>query len=220
MRTSTLEKEKLAKEAEELEKAKIEEEKARKEESRKTVQDIIRKEIDLGNFYIFSAINELNFNFLSLFLAQAAKKLDTEVDDTDGLDPEAEYEEWKLRELIRIKRDKEEREEREREAEELERRRNMTEAERIEEDLKKIEEQQKGKDDKAKPVFMQKYHHKGAFFMDKDESVYKRDAMVPTEGEIRNKEALPKAMQVRNFGMAGQTKYTHLKDQDTTQVFD
>ncbi|KXN66607.1 micro-fibrillar-associated 1 [Conidiobolus coronatus NRRL 28638] len=93
----------------------------------------------------------------------------------------------------------------------------MTEAERIEEDLKKIEEQQKGKDDKAKPVFMQKYHHKGAFFMDKDESVYKRDAMVPTEGEIRNKEALPKVMQVRNFGMAGQTKYTHLKDQDTTQ---
>jgi hypothetical protein len=32
-----------------------------------------------------------------------------EVDDTDGLDEQAEYEEWKLRELLRIKRDKEER---------------------------------------------------------------------------------------------------------------
>ena len=33
-----------------------------------------------------------------------------EVDDTDGLDEQAEYEAWKLRELMRIKRDKEERE--------------------------------------------------------------------------------------------------------------
>lgn len=32
-----------------------------------------------------------------------------EVDDTDGLDEQAEYEQWKLRELLRIKRDKEER---------------------------------------------------------------------------------------------------------------
>lgn len=30
-----------------------------------------------------------------------------DVDDTDGLDPEAEFEAWKLRELMRIKRDKE-----------------------------------------------------------------------------------------------------------------
>ena len=33
-----------------------------------------------------------------------------EVNDTDGLDEQAEYEAWKLRELKRIKRDKEERE--------------------------------------------------------------------------------------------------------------
>lgn len=31
-----------------------------------------------------------------------------EVDDTDGLDEEAEFEQWKLRELKRIKRDREE----------------------------------------------------------------------------------------------------------------
>lgn len=30
-----------------------------------------------------------------------------DVDDTDGLNPEEEFEEWKLRELMRLKRDKE-----------------------------------------------------------------------------------------------------------------
>lgn len=32
-----------------------------------------------------------------------------DVDDTDGIDEEAEFEAWKIRELLRIKRDKEER---------------------------------------------------------------------------------------------------------------
>lgn len=34
--------------------------------------------------------------------------------------------------------------------------------------------------------------------------------------EIRNKELLPEVMQVKNFGLAGRTKYTHLVDQDTS----
>ena len=33
---------------------------------------------------------------------------------------------------------------------------------------------------------------------------------------VIDKAALPKPMQVKKFGFAGQTKYTHLKDQDTT----
>jgi microfibrillar-associated protein 1 len=31
-------------------------------------------------------------------------------------------------------------------------------------------------------------------------------------------EMLPKVLQVRKFGLAGRTKYTHLADQDTTKA--
>ncbi|KAJ1786477.1 hypothetical protein LPJ62_003777 [Coemansia sp. RSA 2167] len=53
------------------------------------------------------------------------------VDDSDDIDVSAEYEAWKLRELLRIKRDKEEQEEADREEAERDRVRNMTEEERI-----------------------------------------------------------------------------------------
>jgi len=52
------------------------------------------------------------------------------VDDTDGLDQEREYQEWELRELLRLKREKEIREKWELEKIEMERIRNMTEEEK------------------------------------------------------------------------------------------
>ena len=60
------------------------------------------------------------------------------------------------REMTRLKRDAEERELRAREKGDLERRRNMSESERLEEDKKA------GKFDKekSKRKFMQKYYHK------------------------------------------------------------
>jgi hypothetical protein len=85
-----------------------------------------------------------------------------DVDDTDGLDPEAEFEAWRLRELGRIKRDKEDEIRREQEREEIERRRALPEEQRLKEDL---EHAQKSRDDKPKgqQKFLQKYWHKGAF---------------------------------------------------------
>lgn len=62
---------------------------------------------------------------------------------------------------------------------------------------------------------MQKYYHKGAFYQD-DSEVFQRDYSAPTVDEVRNKDVLPKIMQVKNFGLAGRTKYTHLVDQDTS----
>ena len=72
---------------------------------------------------------------------------------------------------------------------------------------------------------MQKYHHKGAFYMDEaslssngggQEDVRRRDNHAPTGEDKFNKAALPAVLQVRKFGMKGRTKYTHLLDQDTT----
>ena len=50
-------------------------------------------------------------------------------DDTDEVNPEQEFDDWKLRELRRLKRDQDAKEARERDAAETERRRNMTDQE-------------------------------------------------------------------------------------------
>ena len=53
---------------------------------------------------------------------------------------------------------------------------------------------------------------------DEEEEVYKRDFTGATLEDHFNKTVLPKVMQVKNFGRSGRTKYSHLVDQDTTQV--
>ena len=51
-----------------------------------------------------------------------------------------------------------------------------------------------------------------------EDTVLKRDFAQATLEDHFNKTVLPKVMQVKDFGRAGRTKYTHLVDQDTTQV--
>nr|CAG4650286.1 EOG090X08WT [Sida crystallina] len=136
---------------------------------------------------------------------------------TDAEDEEAEYETWKLRELRRIKRDREEREAEERESQEIERIRNMTEEERRAE-FKNNPKEVTNKAPKGKYKFLQKYYHRGAFYLDEEAEVFKRDFAVPTLEDHFDKTVLPKVMQVKNFGRSGRTKYTHLVDQDTTQA--
>ncbi|KAI3377313.1 hypothetical protein L3Q82_008511 [Scortum barcoo] len=135
--------------------------------------------------------------------------------DTDGENEEEEYEAWKVRELKRIKRDREARELMEREKAEIERFHNLTEEERRAE-LRNSGKLITNKATKGKYKFLQKYYHRGAFFMDEEDDVYKRDFSAPTLEDHFNKTILPKVMQVKNFGRSGRTKYTHLVDQDTT----
>lgn len=104
----------------------------------------------------------------------------------------------------------------EREGTELERLRNLTEEERRQEgrlNPKVIT----NKAAKGKYKFLQKYYHRGAFYLDNEDNVYTQDFSAPTLEDHFDKTILPKVMQVKNFGRCGRTKYTHLVDQDTTQ---
>ncbi|ORX90374.1 hypothetical protein K493DRAFT_318034 [Basidiobolus meristosporus CBS 931.73] len=197
-RVTMSEKELKEKEEEEKLKEKELELEARKKESRLMAAEEVRREIENPD-------------------EDETSNRPPDIDDTDGLDEEAEYEAWKLRELQRIKRDREERLALEKERAEIERRRAMPEKQRLAEDLAYVREQKESKKkERGKPIFMQKYFHKGAFYMDQGAEVLNRDFAEPTPDEIRNKQSLPKVLQVKNFGRAGQTKYTHLVDQDTS----
>ncbi|GAW12747.1 hypothetical protein ANO14919_021180 [Xylariales sp. No.14919] len=144
-----------------------------------------------------------------------------DVDTEDDKDPEAEYAAWKLRELKRIKREREAIEAREKEREEVERRRNLTEEERKAEDAAFLAEQKEEKDAKGKMAYMQKYFHRGAFYQDDEaaESLAKRDIMGSRfADDIKNRELLPKALQMRDMtklGKKGASKYRDLKSEDT-----
>lgn len=151
--------------------------------------------------------------------------IEEEVDDTDGLDEEAERAAWKLRELKRVRRDRLAIEEKEKEREEIDRRRALTEEERKAEDEAFIAAQKDDQEGKGKMAYMQKYFHKGAFFQgdeEQDEEVkaaLNRDlAGARFEDETASKEVLPEYMRIRDMtklGKKGRSKYQDLKSEDT-----
>lgn len=134
-------------------------------------------------------------------------------DDNDDVDEANEFELWKIRELKRIKRDREERALRDKERAEIERRRNLTDAER-EYENKMLGSDSTEKVDKRKYAFMQKYYHKGSFFQDNDDTIFKRDFNIAVGEDLWDKSVLPSALQARRgeFGKKGRSKYTHLTD--------
>ena len=144
------------------------------------------------------------------------------VDDTDDLDPEAEYAAWKLRELKRLKRDREALVAREKEIEEVDRRRNLTAEEREKEDKTYLEKQTAEREkNRGEASYMARYHHKGAFFLDDEtaEILKKRDLMgARFEDQVSDKSALPEYMRIRDMtklGKKGRTRYTDMKSEDT-----
>lgn len=143
------------------------------------------------------------------------------IDDTDGLDPEAEHAAWKLRELKRVKREREAIEESEKEREEIERRRNLTAEERDREDREFLAKQKEDKDaTRGQPGFMQRYFHKGAFFRGdlEREGLDQRNVMGRKFVDEVSRETLPQYMQVRDLtqvGKKGRTRYRDLRSEDT-----
>uniref|UniRef100_A0A7N0TEY9 Micro-fibrillar-associated protein 1 C-terminal domain-containing protein n=1 Tax=Kalanchoe fedtschenkoi TaxID=63787 RepID=A0A7N0TEY9_KALFE len=145
-----------------------------------------------------------------------------DVDTDDELNEAEEYEAWKVREIGRIKRDRDAKEAMLKEREEIEKVRNMTEEERKEWERKNPKS---APPPKQKWRFMQKYYHKGAFFQtDPDDiagtagsdGIFTRDFSAPTGEDKMDKSILPKVMQVKHFGRSGRTKWTHLVNEDTT----
>jgi microfibrillar-associated protein 1 len=142
-----------------------------------------------------------------------------DIDDTDGIDAEEEFSAWRIRELSRLKADRELTLEKEAERDEVERRRAMPESQRLAEDTARAQAsrdaKRKERQEAAGGDFLQKYYHKGSFFQDLD-ILKKRDYHAKTESAV-DVSMLPKVMQVKDYGKAGRSKWTHLSNEDTSR---
>lgn len=139
----------------------------------------------------------------------------TDVDDTDGLDPEAEFQAWRQRELARLRRDHEAILAKQREQQEIDAFKSLPEAEKERLGRERAAQlRAEKKEQRGNPAFLQKYYHKGSFFQDMD--ILKRNYTEKTTKDV-DVSKLPKMMQVRGYGVKGRSKWTHLANEDTSK---
>jgi microfibrillar-associated protein 1 len=152
--------------------------------------------------------------------------------DDDELDKEKERSAWEIRELERLLVSIDEAESRRREEEEYARRKKLTDAECLQEDIQSGRYQAPGASrerksdggESANSSHLNRFFHRGAYYMDEsewDEGDVRRKAAeyasAATGEDKIDKSKLPEVMQVKNFGRARQnTKYKGLSKEDTT----
>lgn len=166
--------------------------------------------------------------------AKAGPQGADEIVTDDEIEPEADYEKWKEREMDRLRVAFETKLKREFEEHEKEIWKNMSDSEKeryLADKTKRAKESHLSKmHSKKNWSFLQKYYHKGAFFQDEAEykgekaplvgSLKERDVSAPTGDDVFDKNLLPEVMRVKNFGKRSQSKWTHLAAEDTTRQSD
>lgn len=176
-----------------------------REESRTIVAEILRKEFEAAHVNKSLLVPDaLSGAFNPYFV--------DDIDDPNNF--EEEYLSWKLRELLRIKEERDEKETHDREKEEMARIRNMTEEERRKIDQEKMEEWMS--QPKSQYKLLQKYYHKGAFYQEEHKEILSRDYAQATGTDRSDKDVLPQILQVKDFGKKGKGKWKHLTAEDTT----
>lgn len=132
-------------------------------------------------------------------------------------DPDEEYELWKIRELKRLKRDREAKALKQQEREEVERRRHMTDAEVMRE-----RHEENGEPQKLRTQFkhMQRGYSKGAFYEDQLEELSKtHNWNAPTaDDNWFNRTTGPESLRNKRYGKAGKQKHIPLHEQDTSRI--
>ena len=150
-------------------------------------------------------------------------------DPTDPIERELERDAWEVRELLRLFETNDLLEIQQTEQREYERRKHMSDQARMEEDRVLKEYQKSGElqdqiQNRERNNPKQRYYHRGAFYMDKNEwtaddvrhksKEYERAA---TGDDKIDKSKLPEIMQVKGFGLARMgSKYKGLSKEDTT----
>lgn len=149
--------------------------------------------------------------------------------DVDGQDELGEYEAWQIRQLKRLKEDLEKEHAHELEKVDVLRRRDLNADDLLLDNKRLIDEGiRPSEKTKEQMKFLQKYYHKGAFFLDEQtlkENEQKEGRIDPrrkqykeaTGNDLNHAELMPEFMQKRNYGKKSQSKWTHLSNEDTTK---